>query len=271
MFVRLALGAAVLVPFALARKLRFPAGWRTWLHLAVAALFANAIPYLLFGVGEQTVGSNVAGVLNATTPLWTVVFAVMARTERDLTGRRGAGLVLGLVGTVLIFSPWNSAGEIASRGGMACLAAAASYGVSYVYMGRFLAGKGIPPIMLSASQLAVATAWLAVAMPVSGLQPIHWRPEAVAGLLTLGALGTGAAYVLNYRLITDAGPTAASTVTYLLPMVAVALGWIALREPVTVGMATGMILVLAGVALAQRRASRRDTPAAVGQATTGDP
>jgi len=256
-FVRLALGAAVLVPFVLVRRLRFPVGWRTWLHLVVAALFANAIPYLLFGVGEQTVGSNVAGILNATTPLWTVVFAIAARTERDLNSRRAVGIIVGLAGTLLIFSPWHSAGEIASRGGLACLAAAASYGVSYVYMGRFLAGRGIPPLMLSASQLTAATALLAVVMPIGGLQRPHWRPEAVAGLLILGVLGTGAAYVLNYRLITDAGPTAASTVTYLLPVVAVLLGWIGLREPITVGMAGGMILVLGGVALAQRRTGRR--------------
>jgi drug/metabolite transporter (DMT)-like permease len=256
-FVRLALGAGVLVPFALARRLSFPAGWRTWLHLFVAALFGNAIPYVLFGVGEQSVGSNVAGILNATTPLWTVLFALVARTERDLDSRQGAGILLGLGGTLLIFSPWNSASEIASRGGVACLAAAASYGVSYVYMGRFLAGQGIPPVMLSASQLTAATAILAAAVPIDGLQQVHWRADAVVGLLILGALGTGVAYVLNYRLITDAGATAASTVTYLLPVVAVLLGWIVLREPVTLGMAAGMVLVLAGVALAQRR-SRRD-------------
>src|SRR5262245_21790212 len=71
-FVRLALGVAVLTPIVWHRGQRFPTGWRTWAHLTVAALFANAIPYVLFGVAELTVGSNVAGVLNATTPLWTV-------------------------------------------------------------------------------------------------------------------------------------------------------------------------------------------------------
>jgi drug/metabolite transporter (DMT)-like permease len=267
-FVRLALGVAVLAPIALARGLRVPTGWRTWAHLTVAALFANAIPYVLFGVGEQTVGSNVAGVLNATTPLWTVVVALTARTAKILGGRRAAGILAGFAGTVLIFSPWNSATEIASRGGLACLAAAASYGVSYVYMGRFLAGRGVPPLILSASQLAAATALLAAAMPVGGLGRPPWRPEAVAGLLILGALGTGAAYVLNYRLITDAGPTAASTVTYLLPVVAVLLGWAALGEHVTVGMLAGTLLVLGGVALAQRRTTRVAAPSTPDRAET---
>jgi drug/metabolite transporter (DMT)-like permease len=154
----------------------------------------------------------------------------------------------------LIFSPWQSAGQIATWGGLACLAAAGSYGLSYVYMGRYLTGRGIPALMLSASQLTAATALLAVMMPAAGTSPVGWRPEAVLSLLVLGVAGTGAAYVLLYRLITDQGATAASTVTYLLPVVAVALGWLVLREPVTAAMAAGTLLVLAGVALAQRRA-----------------
>jgi drug/metabolite transporter (DMT)-like permease len=216
-FVRLALGVAVLAPLALAQGLRFPTGWRTWLHLSVAALFANAIPYVLFGIGERSVGSNVAGVLNATTPLWTVVLAFAARTERVLSPRRAVGIALGFAGTTLIFSPWRAAGDIATWHGLACLAAAASYGISYIYMGRFLTGRGIPPLVLSASQLAAATGLLAVAMPLAGRTQPSWRADALISLLVLGALGTGVAYVLNYRLIADEGPTTASTVTYLLP------------------------------------------------------
>jgi len=253
-FTRLALGAAVLVPIALGSGLRFPTGWSTWAHLGVAALFANAAPYLLFGVGQQTVASNVAGMLNATTPLWAVALALVTGTEPGLSWRRGAGIVTGMAGVALIFSPWQSAGQIATWGGLACLAAAGSYGLSYVYMGRYLTGRGIPALMLSASQLTAATALLAVVMPAAGTSPVGWRPEAVLSLLVLGVAGTGAAYVLLYRLITDQGATAASTVTYLLPVVAVALGWLVLREPVTAAMAAGTLLVLVGVALAQRRA-----------------
>jgi drug/metabolite transporter (DMT)-like permease len=250
--VRLALGVAVLVPIAMARGMRFPRDRATWVHLFVAALFANAIPYTLFGIGEETVGSNVAGVINATTPLWTVLVAFLAGTDRQVSVWRGVGLALGFAGTVLIFTPWESAGEIASWGGLACLAASASYGVSYVYMGRFLTGRGIPPIMLSATQLAAGTLLLAVAMPFGGLEAPTWRFDAVASLVILGVLGTGVAYVINYRLIEDVGPTVASTTTYLLPVVAVVLGALVVDEPVTVPMVAGMLLVLAGVFLVQR-------------------
>jgi len=257
--VRLTLGALVLAPIALARGMRFPTGRMTWIHLFVAALVANAIPYTLFGVGERTVGSNVAGVINATTPLWTVLVAFLAGTDRSVSLRRGAGLTLGFVGTLLIFTPWESANEIASWGGLTILAASASYGVSYVYMGKFLANKGIPPMMLSASQLAAGAVLMVFALPFGGLVAPHWRLDAIGSLLILGVLGTGLAYVLNYRLIADEGPTVASTTTYLLPLVAVGLGALVVNETVTLSMIAGMIVVLGGVALVQRRASAAST------------
>jgi drug/metabolite transporter (DMT)-like permease len=258
--VRLLLGVAVLGPVALARRMPFPAGYGIWGHLVVAALLANAIPYTLFGVGEQTIGSNIAGVLNATTPLWTVLVAVMAGTDRTISVGRGTGIACGFAGTVLIFAPWESAGDVASWGGLACLAASASYGVSYVYMGRHLAGRGISPIMLSTCQLAAGAALLTVALPFGGLAMPAWGMVPVSSLVILGTIGTGVAYVLNYRLIADLGSTAASTTTYLLPVVAVLLGALALDEPVTLPMVAGTVLVLAGIALVQHQVSLPRTP-----------
>ncbi|WP_184840532.1 DMT family transporter [Allocatelliglobosispora scoriae] len=252
-FLQVLLGFVVLTPIALSRGLRFPRTASTWGHLFVAAVVANAIPYLLIGIGVQTVDSNVGGVLNATAPLWTVAIAYLAGSDRAITVYRALGISLGFLGTIVIFSPWRAAGEIATVGGLACLAAAASYGVSYVYMGRFLANRGVPPLMLSASQLGAATVLLAFALPFAGLQPITWRADAVVSILIHGMLCTGAAYVLNYRLISDEGPTAASVVTYLLPVVSITLGALVLHESVTVGMAIGTALVLTGVFLARRR------------------
>jgi drug/metabolite transporter (DMT)-like permease len=256
-FARLLLGFVVLTPLALSRGLRFPRGATTWAHLFVAALVSNAIPYVLFGVGEETVGSNVAGVLNATTPLWTLLLAFLVGTDRAISAPKATGFVLGFVGVVVLFSPWRSASEIASWGGVACLAAAACYAVGFIYMGRYLTGRGISPLMLSASQLGAATVLLAVAMPFAGTEPPTWRLDAAAGLVVLGALGTGIAYVLNYRIIQDDGPTVASTVTYLLPIVAVILGWISLGEAITPAILAGVTLILVGVALSRGRPSGR--------------
>ena len=256
-FARLLLGFVVLAPIALSRGLHFPRERRVWGHLFVAALVSNAVPYVLFGIGEETVGSNVAGVLNATTPLWTLLLAFLVGVDRAVTVKKAARFALGFLGVVVIFSPWESASEIASWGGLACLAAAASYGIGYVYMGRFLTGRGIPPLMLSAAQLGAATVLLALALPFAGLESPTWRLDAVASLLLLGSLGTGAAYVLNYRIIDDEGPTAASVVTYLLPIVAVILGWIFLDEAVTAAIAAGIVLVLAGVTLTRKRSAEK--------------
>ena len=165
---RLALGAAVLFAIVLARREAIPRSARLWAHIAVAALFANAVPYLLFAVAEQRVDSSTAGIINATTPLWTMVLALAVRHQQSVTGWQAAGLVVGFAGAVLIFTPWRTAGGLFSAGGLECLAASVSYAVSYIYMDRFLARRGIGPVVLSACQLAAAAVMLAVALAVSG-------------------------------------------------------------------------------------------------------
>lgn len=247
---RLALGAVVLVPFVIARYGRLPSGQRLWAHLTVAAILANAIPYTLFAFAETEVPSSTAGVINSTTPLWALLFDLVAGGQRP-SRTRLVGLVIGFVGTIIIFAPWRASSPIALWGGLASLLASASYGVSYVYQHRYLTGRGQSSLVLSTGQLIAATGLLALLVPVAGLQPIHVRVDVLAAVFVLGALGTGTAYVLNYRLIADEGP-AASIVTYLIPVVAVLLGVLGLGEPVTVPMLAGVAIVLLGVALSQR-------------------
>jgi drug/metabolite transporter (DMT)-like permease len=139
---RLALGAAVLFAIVRVRREAIPRSGRLWVHIAVAALFANAVPYLLFAVAEQTVDSSTAGIINATTPLWTVVLALAVRHQKAVTSCQAAGLIVGFAGAVLIFTPWHTAGGLFSAGGLECLAASVSYAVSYIYMDRFLARRG---------------------------------------------------------------------------------------------------------------------------------
>jgi drug/metabolite transporter (DMT)-like permease len=252
-FARLALGAAVLFPVALARRETMPRSASLWAQIGVAALFGNAIPYLLFAVAEQSVDSSTAGIINATTPLWTVVLALAVRHQKSVTGWQGAGLIVGFGGALLIFSPWHSASGVASAGGLECLGASVSYAISYIFMDKFLARRGMSPFTLSACQLLVAAALLALALPVAGASVPHGGAASVTGLIILGVLGTGFAYVLNYQIIASEGATVAATVTYLLPVVAILLGVLALGETVTVMVLAGIALVLAGVALTRRR------------------
>jgi drug/metabolite transporter (DMT)-like permease len=249
---RLVLGAVALFAIVLARREKVPRAGRVWGHIAVAALFGNAVPYLMFAVAEQHVDSSTAGIINATTPLWTMVLALAVRHQKTVTGWQAAGLITGFAGAVLIFTPWRTASGLVSAGSLECLAASISYAISYIYMDRFLARRGIGSVMLSACQLGTASAWLAIALPVSGVQAPHLTAESVAALAVLGIIGTGFAYVLNYQIITSEGATVASTVTYLLPVVAIVLGVLVLGESITVSALAGITLVLAGVALTRR-------------------
>jgi drug/metabolite transporter (DMT)-like permease len=260
--VRLTTGGGLVLVLCLLTRDRLPRGRRIWVHFVVAAIFGNVLPFTLYGIGERTVDSGVAGVLNATTPLWTLLIGLLARTERGLTPIRVGGLLLGFAGTLLIFAPWQSAG-LASWGALAILGAAASYGICFTYIGAFLAGRGGTPMALSAAQLLTAAGLTVAVIPVAGLQPVHLEPLALIAATILGVFGTGLAYLLNYRLIADEGPTNAATVGYLMPVVSVALGAAFLNEALTLRVVAGMAVVLLGVAMTQWRKRIRLDEAAV--------
>ena len=261
--VRLVAGGGLVFVLCLLTRERLPRGRRVWEHLVVAAIFGNVLPFTLFGVGERTVDSGVAGVLNATTPLWALVIGILVGTERRLTPVRIGGLLLGFAGTLLIFAPWQSAGLV-SWGALALLGAAISYGIVFVYIGRFLAGRAGSPMALSAAQLLTAAGLTALTVPVAGLQPVRIQALALVAAVILGVFGTGLAYVMNYRLIVDEGPTNASTVGYLLPVVSVVLGAIFLSESITVRVVLGMVVVLVGVAMTKWQRRVKLDEAAVG-------
>lgn len=250
---RLVLGAAVLLVVVYAQRRRMPRGGRLWAHLTVAALFANAVPYLLFALAERTVDSAAAGMINSSTPLWTMLLAYLVGQDRTRTVTRIGGLLVGFAGTLLIFSPWSTGTQVMTWGGLACLVASICYAISYVYMDRHLTGRGLPPIVLSTGQLLAASGLLLLATPFGGLEPVALRADAVAAITVLGVLGTGVAYVLNYRIIQDDGSVLASTVTYLLPPVAVLLGWAVLGEVPTALALLGTLLTLAGTLIARIR------------------
>ncbi|MGW5721493.1 DMT family transporter [Amycolatopsis sp. NPDC003865] len=248
--IRCALGALTLLVLAVAAGQRLPRDRRTWGRLVVAAFFCNALPFALFGIGERTVDSGVAGVMNATTPLWSLLIGVLLGTDRRLGPARLLGLALGFAGVLLIFAPWEQAGLL-STGALALLGAGLSYAIAFAYMARKLPPGGAP-LAVSAAQLTTATALTALALPVSTTAP-HLNVTALVAVTVLGVFGTGITFYLNYRVLTDEGPTAAATVGYLLPVVSVALGALFLGEPLSPRVLGGMVVVLIAVGLTRTR------------------
>jgi drug/metabolite transporter (DMT)-like permease len=134
------------------------------------------------------------------------------------------------------------------------------YAASYVYARRFLSGGELSPLVLSSGQMIAGAVLLTLLAPVVAREPVTLTASVVTSVVILGILGTGVAYVLDYRLIADEGASAASTVTYLLPIVAVLLGLVVLTEPVSWNLAVGAAVVLVGVALSEGRLGGKQQP-----------
>lgn len=260
---RLVLGALVLLVVIVIRRVSLPRGKRLWGHITVAALFGNVIPFLGLSYGEQTTGAGIAGVLVGSTPLLTLLLATAALPTERPTPRKAIGLLIGFVGVVVLIGPWHSqAGALGGRA--ACLGAAVSYAVGFVYVRKYLSPHRLAPLGLAAAQLVASTALL------GGISPfLTWPAPDLTGrvagsMVLLGVLSTGLAYVLYFRLIGDVGATTASGVNYIVPVAAVATSVVLLGEPVTWNVLLGGAVVLAGMAYAEDRAQqlRRTTSAA---------
>jgi drug/metabolite transporter (DMT)-like permease len=260
---RLAVGGAVLMVVLLARRERLPRGGRTWAHLAVAAVLNNVIPFSLFGYAEQRVPSALAGICNASAPLFTAVVAFAMLPNERLNKRRRLGLGTGFAGVFVVLGAWTGLSGHDLAGALLALGGGLCYGIGFPYTRRFLTGSGFSSLSLAAGQILCGTAALAVITPVVTSVPVHWPVTAVLCVSLLGALGTGIAYLLYYGIIAAAGATTAATVGYIMPLVSILAGIIALGERLTWNEPVGAAIIVAGAALAQARhsKSRGDAPA----------
>jgi drug/metabolite transporter (DMT)-like permease len=248
---RIALGMAVLA-VALRRSGEAPPERRYWGHLLVLGLAMSVFPFMLIGWGEEHISSALASVLNASTPLFAAGFAAGLLGER-LRLPQVLGVALGFGGVAV--AAGVGGGDLAGSsllGSAAVVLASVGYGFGFAYANRF--ASGLSALQLSFGQLLAGTLVLA---PVAAVDLAAGRvdlgPLGALCLLLLGALGTGYAYLLNYRTLQESGATVASLVTYLIPLVAVAAGVLVLGEPFTLRLLLGSLVVILGVALVQGR------------------
>jgi drug/metabolite transporter (DMT)-like permease len=249
---RCLVGAVTMWTLVAVRHHRIPRDRTLWAHLVFVGFASCAVPFALFAWAELHVDSGVAGVYNATTPLFTLLVALAVLRSEKATAARVGGLLLGMAGVVVVLGPWNGTGTNSLLGQLACLAAAAAYGVAINYVRRYVSPRGLDTAVQTGMQLTAASVMLAIAAPFGGGH-VHLHPKVVLAVTVLGALGTGIAYVVFNSLIRDVGATSASLVTFVVPVVAVALGAVALGEPVTWNLFAGAAVVIVGVALAEGR------------------
>ncbi|MFF4170765.1 DMT family transporter [Streptomyces sp. NPDC001744] len=258
-FGRLLFGTAVLAVALVAKRDRLPRGVRVWGHLAIAALLLNALPFSLFAYAELTIPSTLAGICNATTPLWGMLLSLVALSEDRPTRARAAGLGLGFVGVLTVLGAWQGFSGLDATGTVLALLASFSYAVGWIHVRRTLAGTGASHLSLAGSQVGLATLQLAVVTPLFTSAPTSVELLPLLAVIALGALGTGYAMLLQYGIVAEVGPTTASMVTYFIPVVATAAGVTLLDEGLTWNTPVGALVVMAGAALTQTRASRRTT------------
>ncbi|MGW6357897.1 DMT family transporter [Streptomyces sp. NPDC055092] len=251
---RLAFGTAVLAVAMAVKRERLPRGVRTWGHIAVAALLLNSLPFSLFAFSEQTIPSTLAGICNATSPLWGMALSLVALSEDRPTRRRVAGLGIGFLGVLTVLGVWQGFHGLDLSGTAMALLASLSYPVGWIYLRRTLAGTGHSNLSLSGAQLLMATVQLAVVTPVFTTLPAHLPVVPLLAIVALGALGTGLAFLIQYGLVAEVGPTTAQMVTYFIPVIATAAGVALLGESLTWSTPIGAVIVLAGAALTQSRA-----------------
>lgn len=270
---RVLAGALVLLIILLIKRESLPRSPRIWAHNFVAGAVGSALPWTLFGYGEQRVPSLLAGIWNGITPLVVLPVAVLVFRTEKFTVQRVVGLTIGFLGMMVVLGAWQLHGGADLVGQLFCMGAALSYGVAIPYQKRFIAGSNLSGTALSATLLLCASVQLAILAPIIAghAPPAPWSLslEVIASVVALGALGSGIAFVLNLRMIRLIGASMTSMVTYIMPIFAIVVGVLVLDEHLTWYQPVGALIVLTGVAVSQGviriARSRKPPTSTVGQ------
>lgn len=256
-FLRFALAALALHVFIAGRHDIYPVLRARWPEFLILGLFNNALPHSMIFLGQTEIGAGLASILNATTPIWTVIVAHLMTEDEKLTGRKMAGTLIGLAGTVVLFAPQLSIGAGVPLWAMALpLVAAISYGFAAVWSRRF---RGVAPPVTAAGQLTASTLIILPVVllhDVTGSLPLP-PVGAIGAVLALALLSTALAYILYFRLIAAAGATNASLVTLLVPPSAILLSALFLGERFGTEDWVGLALIMLGLVVLDGRLPAR--------------
>lgn len=252
---RVGLAAAALLAVVFLWRVEVPWFWRLAGQFLVMGVLNNIVPFALIFWGQRAIDTGLAAILNATTPIFTVLLAhVLTRDER-LTRNRAAGVLFGLLGVTVLIGPHALAGfDLAATSQLAIIAAAVSYGFAGIYGRRF---RGLPPIVPAAGMLTASTIMiLPVALLLDRPWMLHVGGSTWAALAGLALLSTALGYVVYFRILAAAGATNLLLVTLLIPIGALTLGALALGERLAWNAFAGMALIFLGLAAIDGRVLR---------------
>ena len=249
-FLRVALAAVVLNLAVPAVGLRMPADRRTWSAFFAMGFLNNLLPFSLIVWGQTHIASGLASILNATTPVFTVIVAHFLTKDEKLTPNRILGVLIGLAGVGIIIGPDALKGlGVNVWAQTAVLGAAVCYSFAGIF-GRRFRRMGVHPVVTAAGQVSASAVML---LPMALAVDHPWRlpvPEAsvLAAVLGLAVLSTALAYIIFFRVLASAGATNIMLVTFLIPVSAILLGSLFLGEQLTWRQFLGMGLIGAGLA-----------------------
>jgi len=254
---RLAIGFLLLAGVVAFARESLPRDRRLYGHLAVMAILSITLPFALITSAERLVPSNLAAILNGTVPLFAIVIAALFLHDEPLTVGRVAGLVIGYLGVIVVVwrdgtggAPPNLLGELM------LIASAVCYGLGAVYARRNV--RGVRPMIIALVQVGFACVITAtIAFVTESPLSADWTPTALLSVLWLGVIGSGLAYLANFRLLYRLGAGRTSLVAYLLPIVGIVAGSLVFSETVDAKILLGTALVLGGVTLVNSRYGQR--------------
>ncbi len=249
--VRVGIAAIIMYGLMRSKGAPLPRGWNVWKHFLVIGLFANALPFTLLSIGEQSADSGLAAILNSAAPIFTVFIAHFFTEDDQLSGRKLAGIITGFAGVVTIFLPALGFGALnnATLGGLIALVLTPMcYGISFVYTRNHL--RGFPRYVAPTAQLIVAVLCLIPTAII--LESNAWQVPGTSAIASLSALilfGTVLAMIAYYHLLELANATFISLVTYFLPIMAIILGILFLDERPEWNALLGCGLILLGIVI----------------------
>ena len=252
-FGRCALGAGTLLLWAKYKKIALPKSRKLWAHLWVVSLLLNVIPGVLFALAETEVTSILAGIINAVTPLMTLIAIMVVTREEKPKFYQVLGIGIGFIGVLTVLGAWQGLGENPLWAVLVLLTAVTCYGFSFPYSRRFVIPHKLQSESIAAAQVTTGAITLLPFYLIDGIAKDYYRPGPVFAMLALGIFGSGFAYIWNFRIMEVAGSAIASSVTYLTPVVAVIVGAIFLQERLYWYEPVGALIVLLGAAIGQNR------------------